>query len=197
MVKKFFCTEAQIAPNRPKPQNMAYEVDSAVATMLEKNGVEAVKVAAPILSRIFGNILAHPTEPKFRRLRKDNKQLAAKVLSARGARALLLAAGFEFEQSSGIFLLPEKFDRGRLEHCQLVVGGVIDAKMAQMAAKSAAEREARLAEVRRENAERQARLAHLREAAARDQVARRDPRWKPAAILGEKNGREVGRLPSG
>ena len=84
----------------------------------------------------------------------------AKVLSARGTRALLLAAGFEFEQSSGIFLLPEKFDRGRLEHCQLVVGGVIDAKMAQMAAKSAAEREARLAEVRRENAERQARLAH-------------------------------------
>ena len=86
-------------------------------------------------------------------------------------------------------------ERGRLEYALLAVGGLGQAKAAQLAKKSAAEREARLAEVRRETAAKRAAVNRLRSQAEIDKAARRDPDWVARGF--EKNGRDVGRLPPG
>ena len=45
------------------------------------------------LVKILANIVSAPTEPKFRRLKTTNARIA-KLLSARGARQLLIGSGF-------------------------------------------------------------------------------------------------------
>ena len=59
--------------------------------------------AAEVLSRLLGNVLGSPAEPKFRRVRLSNPKIAAAVVEASGGVELLLACGFEivFEEAPG------------------------------------------------------------------------------------------------
>ena len=48
---------------------------------------------APVLSKLLGNILANPGEPKYRTIRTTNAKIAS-CLATRGARAVLVGVGF-------------------------------------------------------------------------------------------------------
>jgi hypothetical protein len=178
--------------------------------MLEKNEeLAAVQAAAAVLTKVFRNVLSEPSNERFRRLKKDNKQVASKVMVVRGAPSLLRAVGFQPdpEDKNVLLLLPpppsslhdadaddDNDAKGRLEYALIAVGGLAEAKAAQLAQKTAAEREARLAAVRRETAAKKAAMQRLRSEAEADKIARKDPSW--AAKGFEKNGRDVGRLTS-
>ena len=91
--------------------------------------------------------------------------------------------------------MPPGFDVSGVEHASLCVGGIAQAKQAQMARKNAAEREAALAAARRDAAARKAKVSALKAAAEGDKVARRDPGWKAKAF--EKGGADPARVPGG
>ena len=59
------------------------------------------------LGKILGNIVANPTEAKFRRLRTTNERIKG-LLAARGARQLLVGSGFEEVEEA--LALPEGAD---------------------------------------------------------------------------------------
>ena len=156
------------------------------------------------MSKLLGNLVSDPTNAKFRRIKKDNRQIASKVLVARGAISLLRAVGFQpVAGEKNLLALPSPpqpgdvadDEQGRLEYALLAVGGLGEAKIAQLAKKNAAEREARLAKVRQETAAKKAAVNRLRSQAEIDKAARRDPTWTAKGF--EKNGRDVGRLPPG
>jgi hypothetical protein len=178
------------------------EIDRAIELMLEANdNVVVVQTAATLLAKLLANVISQPDNDKFRQLKKDNKHIASKVLVARGAISLLRAVGFQpVVGDKNLLRLPPAADpaedeKDRLEYALLAVGGLGDKKIAQLAKKNAAEREARLAEVRREAAGRRAAVNQLRSQAEIDKAARRDPTWEARGF--EKSGRDVGRLPSG
>ena len=60
-------------------------VDAAVATLIEKNGPQAVQTAATTLSGVLSRIQANPTVPKYRKLNKMNEKVAEKVLGPQGS----------------------------------------------------------------------------------------------------------------
>ena len=51
--------------------------------------------AAKILATLLKNIVAHPTEAKYRTLKNGNPKLATHVWPVRGSRDILLRAGFQ------------------------------------------------------------------------------------------------------
>lgn len=178
------------------------EIDAAIRQLLERNKVGMVTTAADVLAKIFSNILSNPEKEKFRRLKKHNTQVAAKVLVARGALSLIHAVGFRVAEDDGnVLVLPRTAAgvddevRSRLEYAVLAVGGVGEAKAAQLAKKSAEAREARLTEVRTEAAARKAAVTRLRSEAEADKATRRQPGWSAKGF--EKNDRDVGHLPFG
>ena len=124
-----------------------------------------------------------PTNPKYRRIRKDNKQVSGKVLVCRGALSLLLAVGFE---SVGKFLVMEEgsVDGARVQHS-------IAALHAVLAGQQAA-RQAQMAGLRAEAAHKKAARDQLKAAVAGDNAARRDPNWKAKQF--EKNGKDIKRF---
>ena len=63
--------------------------------MTEANAESVTRTATALLLKILSNIQKRPEELKYRRIRKENKQISGGVLVARGALALLTAVGFE------------------------------------------------------------------------------------------------------
>lgn len=61
--------------------------------------------AFALLMKLLQNVVQDPSNPKFRRMKKTNKTLAAKVFGVQGCTALLLAAGFVEEGEE--LVLPE------------------------------------------------------------------------------------------
>ena len=61
--------------------------------------------AHAVLLKLLGNIVAHPDELKYRRLRTTNAKIAA-LLQTRGVRALLIGLGF-VEEGADSLVLPE------------------------------------------------------------------------------------------
>lgn len=55
---------------------------------------EQKEPAFTLIVKLLNNVVQDPSNPKFRRMKKTNKTLAAKVFSVPGCTALLLAAGF-------------------------------------------------------------------------------------------------------
>ena len=51
-----------------------------------------VEAAIALLLKVIGNIISTPAEPKFRKLKKTNKQVEAKILPCRGALQLLIVS---------------------------------------------------------------------------------------------------------
>jgi len=61
--------------------------------------------AHAVLLKLLGNIVAHPDELKYRRLRTTNAKIAA-LLQTRGVRALLIGLGF-VEEGADSLVMPE------------------------------------------------------------------------------------------
>ena len=68
-------------------------VDAALQELL-RNDTERRTLALSTVQKIVNNILSHQDDPKYRRLRTENKAIKEKVLSAVGGGALLEALGF-------------------------------------------------------------------------------------------------------
>jgi K+ transporter len=71
-------TESEILATDIETQ--ALHIDAAVKQLTAHNPAPVVRTAVSLLVKLLGNIQAQPGEAKFRRLRKSNTHLAAKVL---------------------------------------------------------------------------------------------------------------------
>mmetsp|Transcript_18144 Transcript_18144/g.46430 ORF Transcript_18144/g.46430 Transcript_18144/m.46430 type:complete len:239 (+) Transcript_18144:2-718(+) len=108
----------------PKP---AAAVDPAKRQAAQREALLAIasdtahaQNAFSTVARILKNVLNDPTEPKFRSIKADNKTLKEKVLTCRGGREFLLAAGFE-RRNIGELARPETYElpmEADLEHIQ-------------------------------------------------------------------------------
>lgn len=141
------------------------------------------EAAHAVLGKLLGNIVASPTEQKYRKIRKSNQKIAA-LLATSGVRAVLVGAGFVEE---GDFLtLPET---ATTEGVQLALSALAahaaDREAAEVARK-AAEQEARKEQQDKENEERKRMKATI----ADDAAARKEPGWK-AKAAGVKDGRAI------
>ena len=133
----------------------------------------------------MANIVATPAEAKFRKLKKENKLVAQKLLPCRGALAVLVAAGFRSEDVDGVpcLVMPdESVDVARLQSVQSGLEGVVAAFHEHQAAKKAAVLQERRAQVRAETSKRKATKDALKAAAEGDKIARQDPGWKAKAF---------------
>ena len=68
-------------------------MESALKEVL-RNDKEHSTVALSTVQKILNNILSHQEEPKYRRLRAENKAIKERVLGVLGGGALLQALGF-------------------------------------------------------------------------------------------------------
>lgn len=78
-----------------------------------ENGVDS----AALLKRILLNIISHPSESKYRKLRLDNPKISLAIGSVESARGLLEACGFTLivEGGSEYLILDGKKDIGSVK----------------------------------------------------------------------------------
>ena len=127
-------------------------IDAAMLNMMTNNVSNPLRVVPPgfleasikLLQKVLANILADPTQAKFRSLKKTNKQVAAKILPCRGALQLLTACGFR--SADGIMTMADEMvDVPKLEYAQSRLGGVGAEKAAAEESAAKAAEEARTA----------------------------------------------------
>ena len=70
---------------------------AAARALLDKNGDLTVEQYSAALSKILGNILAHPAEEKYRRIKAKAKLVQQTILAADGGLQAFLALGFRKE----------------------------------------------------------------------------------------------------
>ncbi|KAL0044388.1 hypothetical protein WJX82_003557 [Trebouxia sp. C0006] len=89
-------TGAYIAPEEEEPTEAQKEA-FALLRIAPQRGA-----AAEILSKVLRNIVEHPTEAKYRKLKLNNKKVQQCVVNVDGGLELLQASGFElvFDESS-------------------------------------------------------------------------------------------------
>ncbi|KAA6417747.1 MAG: hypothetical protein FRX49_12333 [Trebouxia sp. A1-2] len=89
-------TGAYIAPEEEEPTE-AQEEAFALLRLAPQRGA-----AAEILSKVLRNIVEHPAEAKYRKLKLNNKKVQQCVVNVDGSLELLQASGFElvFDESS-------------------------------------------------------------------------------------------------
>ena len=109
--------------------------------LLELNGRRDYEACVATITKLLGNVLASPDEPKFRKIRTSNAAFAAKVYSCKGAPELLALAGFDDAPESGHLVLPAGADLAPLQHA-------LDLLKAQAAGRTEAEEKKRKAEER-------------------------------------------------
>ena len=82
---------------------------------LSLNGIHDYTTCVETVSKMMGNVLANPSEPKFRKIRMGNPNFAAKVYSCKGAPALFRLAGFKDTLEEGFLVLPDGADLAPLQ----------------------------------------------------------------------------------
>jgi len=135
------------------------------------------------LAKLLGNIVASPTEAKFRKLRTTNAKISA-LLATRGVRAILVGAGFVEE---GEFLvLPETASVEGSQAALAAIAAQATERSNAETARKAAEQLARKEQQDKENEERKRMKAGI----ADDFAARKEPGWK-AKAAGVKDGKAI------
>ncbi len=168
------------------------KIDRAVSRLNEANPAPVTKTAIELLLKIMVAIQKNPAEPKFRKLRKDNKKISSQVLSARGALGLLSAVGFASTDDGYLVMGEESVNASLLEHSIATLQGAAAGRETGHAAAAKAAREAHLAKLRADAAEAKASRDRMRRMVASDSEARRDPTWSAKAF--EKSGQSVTRF---
>ncbi|KAL0035323.1 hypothetical protein WJX77_000882 [Trebouxia sp. C0004] len=89
-------TGAYIAPEEEEPTEAQKEAFALLRIAPQKGA------AAEILSKVLRNIVEHPAEAKYRKLKLNNKKVQQCVVNVDGSLELLQASGFElvFDESS-------------------------------------------------------------------------------------------------
>lgn len=139
--------------------------------------------AQSILVKILSNVLANPSEEKFRKLRSSNNKIAA-LLATRGVRALLRGAGFE-EEGEFLVLAPATATHG----VQDALSKLEQQAQQRVAAVEAAKAEAlaqRKSSVDDENEKRKLMRMQIED----DAAARKEPGWT-AKAAGVKGGKAI------
>ena len=140
--------------------------------ILLQNEDAAFTAATEMLFKIVQNIVTHPSEDKYRALKRSNPTFAAKVCSAKGGVRFLKATGF-IEQGTGddaTFALPADVDPELLGQAKAALKAVVRHRTQQMSRANEAER-------MRENAEAAQKLADLRRGSARHSSDRSASPW--------------------
>jgi len=137
-----------------------------------------------LLSKILGNIVQNPDEPKYKRLRTSNAKINA-LLQTRGVRALLIGCGFVEEGDA--LVLPEGAEA--IEATNAGLAGLL----AQHEQREAAEAQRKMSDME----ERKAKMGEQDEARKNmklsisdDAAARKEPGWT-AKAAGVKGGRDI------
>ena len=126
---------------------------------LSLNGIHDYTTCVETVSKMMGNVLANPSEPKFRKIRMGNPNFAAKVYSCKGAPALFRLAGFKDTLEEGFLVLPDGADLAPLQKA-------LDSLAAQTAARREEEEAKRVAQQKAAAAAREARAQKARDEAA-------------------------------
>lgn len=82
------------------------EMTSALMVQTFNKDPEKARVGIDTLCKYLDNIIGNPEEPKYRKIRAQNKAFQERVLPLKGSVELLQAAGFERQMLPG----PEGFD---------------------------------------------------------------------------------------
>ncbi|XP_005092800.1 peptide-N(4)-(N-acetyl-beta-glucosaminyl)asparagine amidase [Aplysia californica] len=82
-------------------------VDYAVKELAEENSVTEFLTAADILLKFASNVLEHPLESKYRRIRIANQNVQNKLLNVTGGIECLFAMGFQEADDGECLLLPQ------------------------------------------------------------------------------------------
>uniref|UniRef100_A0A6S9TRE4 PUB domain-containing protein n=1 Tax=Chrysotila carterae TaxID=13221 RepID=A0A6S9TRE4_CHRCT len=152
--------------------------------MLSEARIGELDAAHAVLVKLLGNIVANPSEPKYRRLKTSNAKISA-LLATRGVRAFLIGCGF-VEESTEALVLPDTADAA-------AVANGLDALDAMHAERNAAEAAANAldAEKRKQKMEAEAEKRKvMRMQIGEDAAARKEPGWK-AKAAGVKDGRSI------
>lgn len=110
--------------------------------MLEKldvNGKAAYDTCVATLTKMLNNVLANPSEPKYRKINKENPNFVAKVFSCTGAPECFTLCGFKDTIEKGFLVLPEQADLAPLQRA-------LDSLAANMAARQEREEKKRKAD---------------------------------------------------
>lgn len=141
------------------------------------------EAAHAVLQKLLGNIVASPSEEKYRKIRKSNQKIAA-LLATSGVRAVLIGAGFVEE---GDFLaLPETATTEGVQAALTALAAHAAEREASEVARKAAEQNSRKEQQEKENEERKRMKATI----ADDAASRKEPGWK-AKAAGVKDGRAI------
>jgi len=125
---------------------------------LALNGKHDFTNLSETVAKMFGNVLANPQEPKYRKIRSSNPNFVAKVYSCKGAPELFTLAGFKDNIEPGFLILPEQAD------VKLLQQG-LDALTAQEATRSESEEKKRKLDLEKAAKAREERAQKAREAA--------------------------------
>lgn len=171
----------------PAVEAKLVKVDASCTRMRESNPATMAESATNLLTTVIKNIIKNPANAKFRKIRKTNPKIAAKMLSARGALGVLCAVGFRIE---GDFLLmdDDMVDVRVLEHAMLRLRQVLT----NLDSDADSARNDRLAASRAEAKKAKARRDQLKASISGDNAARSDPNWKATAF--EKTGKKIQRF---
>jgi thiol-disulfide isomerase/thioredoxin len=78
---------------------------SALQSMVQRAGISAAKAAAGAVQRYLSNAEQHPSEQKYRRIKRANGFFVSKVSNTPGHEELMKAAGFELEADGIAYVL--------------------------------------------------------------------------------------------
>ena len=155
--------------------------------MLGEARIGEFDAAHAILLKILGNIVAHPGEAKYRKLRTTKRTTNAKIsqlLQTKGVRALLVGCGFTEEGDSLVLA-----DDAPASPCAAALEG-----LASTAAAFAAKEQARKENDAQQRKEKECceneKRNTMRAGISDDAAARKEPGWK-AKAAGIKGGRDI------
>jgi hypothetical protein len=137
----------------------------AMLEKLDLNSKHDYTTCVETILKMLANVLASPSDPKYRKIRVSNPNFVAKVLSAKGAPECFQLAGFTETIEAGFLVLPEGAD---LVHVQRA----LDALNSHAEGRAQAEEKKRKLEL-----ERAARAREERSRKARDE--------RPSEIISE------------
>lgn len=117
-LRQLVATHAGSSPPKSAMSSVQRQAAQKEALQLVLSDTGRALTVLETLQKILGNVVANPTDPKFRTLKADNKMVRERVVSAPGGRAMLLAAGFE-NRNVGELARPELYvlpDEADVEH---------------------------------------------------------------------------------
>ena len=91
------------------PDAMAQRIAAALGTLREATNLEELKAAVRALLTFVGNVIAHPGEARYRRVRMANAAFSTSLGSKPGGVDAMLAFGFEQQSEGGeqVLVMPE------------------------------------------------------------------------------------------